>query len=62
MSYPVMTMELARSCAQDAANRKARQAGRERWTRQDYSYAAKVMDKLCRDYKLGEYGIEGLVK
>lgn len=46
MQRPRLTDTLARSAAQDAANRRMRKGGRTRWTRGDYNEAVRVLNSL----------------
>lgn len=47
-SPPVMTVDLARSIGQDAANRAMRKAGRKRWSLEDYRAAIDAMNNALR--------------
>jgi ribosomal protein L2 len=44
-------LRIARSAGEDAANRRMRKAGRQRWTAADYDHAVTIMNRV-----LGQLG------
>lgn len=49
----ILTKELARAAAMDAANRNMREAGREVWNIDDYNVAVRALEHLLTSFILG---------
>lgn len=43
---PILTNQLARAAATDAANRQMRKAGRQKWNASDYNLACREFARL----------------
>ena len=44
----VLTEELARAAAMDAANRNRRKSGRKKWNKEDYNVAVQELNRLLK--------------